>query len=296
MPLWLKSCKANPTIEFRVITDQPDTLESLPDNVRVIATSITDIRKRLSDAVGFSVGLESGYKLCDFKPAYGLAFSDYFSSFSHWGHVDLDQLFGKIENFIPWETIDEYERLYHRGHMSIYRNSTIGNNLFRLPHPSVSYEQIFKSPKHAAFDETEGIYRIITDNHIPQYERNDAIGDIEHFSARLRLTTEKFNVKHQAFVIENGCAFQIFEKDGKIHRREFMYFHFQKRAFPAVDAQEWRDVDDIIFTPQGFVPGARGEWTIASLDAANKPNYLQLAAEVQRKLKKRWNSLRANRK
>jgi hypothetical protein len=254
MPLWLKCCKANPTIEFRVITDQPDTLKRLPDNVRAIATSIKDLRERLSEAVGFSVALENGYKLCDFRPAYGLAFSDYFSSFSHWGHVDLDQLFGKIENFIPWNTIDEYERLYHRGHMTIYRNSAIANNLFRLSHPSVSYEKIFKSPKHAAFDETEGIYQIVTHNHIPQYERNDAIGNFVPFAARLRLTTEKFNVKHQAFVIENGGAFQIFEKEGEIRRREFMYFHFQKRAFPAVDAEEWRDVDNITFTPHGFMP------------------------------------------
>ncbi len=296
MPLWLKCCRTNPEIEFLVISDGVVALPSLPNNVHVIRTSLPELRQRLSDAVGFSVALNDGYKLCDFKPVYGLAFADILDRFAYWGHVDLDQLFGRISDFIPWDSIHCYKRLYHRGHMTIYSNDSVGNNLFRLPHPAISHETIFKSPGGMrfgiGFDETAGIYQLVKYNGIPQYERNEVVGDFRPRKANLSLTIQRFNSRHQAFTIENGRAFQVFEENGEIKRREFMYFHFQKRAFPAIDCSEWHNVDSWKITPRGFVPGAEEYWNIEKLDLFNQPRNSQLFSFAWRRLKDRFNYYR----
>ena len=70
-PLFLKSCEANPTYTWMIFTDNEfDYI--YPENVHVIKTTLDCVRNKANEKFGFKVALESPYKLCDYKPAYGL--------------------------------------------------------------------------------------------------------------------------------------------------------------------------------------------------------------------------------
>jgi hypothetical protein len=76
-PYFLHSCRYNPDINFLIFADNLEANFDLPVNVKIIPYSIDQFRKDAAKALGFEVAIESGYKLCDFKPAYGFIFSEW---------------------------------------------------------------------------------------------------------------------------------------------------------------------------------------------------------------------------
>ena len=74
MNLWVKSCELNPDFDFLLVTDSE--LQNLPPNMTLHQESIADLKRRFCRVLGFEVCLEQPYKLCDYKPVYGLAFQE----------------------------------------------------------------------------------------------------------------------------------------------------------------------------------------------------------------------------
>jgi len=278
----MKTCQNNGNIQGLLITDQTSQTQRLPSNVQLLPTTLMALRARFSEVLGVDAALNAPYKIYDFRPIFGLAFDEILRGFHFWGHVDLDQLFGRISEFIPWKSIDHYDRLFHRGSFSLYKNSDRANNLFRLPHPTLSLNEPFVNPVNFWFDETNGIYQIARNNGVPYYENNDAVGNLVQTSARMELSCRGFGARHQAFLIEDGRALQIYWADGAIQRREFMYFHIQRRLFPGFVAEEFQGVNSWRITAQGFLPGTEPEWSIEALDRNNRPSYAHLRRQLLR--------------
>ncbi|MGC4072322.1 MAG: hypothetical protein QM760_07370 [Nibricoccus sp.] len=106
--LFLHSCAKNPRVDFLIFTDQKP-LASLPANVRMIPMTLRDVSQRASAVLGFHVCIPSAYKLCDFKPLYGLLFADHLVDYSHWGYCDEDVFWGDIRKFITDEHLRDYD-------------------------------------------------------------------------------------------------------------------------------------------------------------------------------------------
>ena len=87
--LWIKSASLNPNIDFYIISDSFFPYE-LPPNIFLINMSLGEIKERLENAIGVSIKLPQPYKLCDYKPAYGLIFDDIVSKYDYWGWCDPD--------------------------------------------------------------------------------------------------------------------------------------------------------------------------------------------------------------
>lgn len=289
--LWLKTCENNSEIQFMLITDRPESVDYRPDNVRIIGMTISELKGRFSESIGMNVSLETAYKICDYRPAFGLAFREELKDAEFWGYVDLDVFWGDICKFLPLSDIDSYDCLYHRGHLSIYRNSEYINNLFRLPHPTIRAKDVFSNPKSFWFDETAGIYQIVQHYGVSQYINNDAVGDLLPGTLRMRLNHKNFNRDHQVFMIEKGRALQLYEEDKEYFKREFMYFHFQKREFKSLLNIESGIPDSWIITPHAFVPANDNQWTIDKLDGYNTPNHKHVASYFYAVLRKRLKSI-----
>jgi len=108
-----------------------------------------------SKKLGFDINLNSPYKLCDFKPTYGIIFEDMLSAYQYWGYGDMDIVFGDIRKHIPLLQDEEPDIIsgYHNflaGPFSLYRNTPAINNLFR---DCPDHQQILQDPAHRAFDE-----------------------------------------------------------------------------------------------------------------------------------------------
>ncbi|HTS46121.1 MAG TPA: DUF6625 family protein [Puia sp.] len=154
-PFFLQSCRYNPNVDFFIISDhQYDS--PLPENVIVIRQSFADLTKWIGSKLGFEVNIPYPYKLCDFKPTYGLVFSELIRGYKFWGHGDIDVIYGKITDFITDKVLNTHDIIsirhdYLTGYFLLYRNNCKMNLLFKQ---SKDYKKVFTCAQHFCFDET----------------------------------------------------------------------------------------------------------------------------------------------
>lgn len=72
-PFWLQSALNNPTIDFLFITDA--NIQPM-QNIKVINKTFSLLKEEIQSKFNFEIKLETPYKLCDFKPAYGYIFNE----------------------------------------------------------------------------------------------------------------------------------------------------------------------------------------------------------------------------
>ena len=70
--LFFLTLKHNPNINVLLITDNVVELD-LP-NLKIVQISFEQLREHIQSFFEFKIILDKPYKLCDFKPAYGLIF------------------------------------------------------------------------------------------------------------------------------------------------------------------------------------------------------------------------------
>ena len=103
---WLRSAQANSDIDFYLVTDT-DT-DFLPSNVKKLPFSFEEFRQLIETKLGRSVKLEKPYKICDYRPMYGVVFEDYLKDYDYWAYADMDVVFGNIRKFIENNNIENY--------------------------------------------------------------------------------------------------------------------------------------------------------------------------------------------
>jgi Leucine rich repeat len=160
-PAFLHSCKENPTINWIFFTDCGSPTFHSP-NVVFVHKTLFQMRKLLRKKIGKDAILESGYKMCDYKPAFGIIFNDYLTEFDFWGHCDVDIIWGDIRKYTTEEILDKYDIFSTRkgnisGHCTLFRNTLSINRLFRQ---SSEFAEAMRQVECLAFDE-EGMSRLV---------------------------------------------------------------------------------------------------------------------------------------
>jgi hypothetical protein len=151
---FMAGCGYNPSIDWLLMTD----IENIPKvskNIHIIKSDLDAFNKLAGYKLGFPVEVQNPYKLCDFKPAYGLIFEDWLEKYDYWGYCDMDLILGKIEQFQPTDKILNYDIIStYKGFLSgpfcLYRNTEKLKRLFTV-HPD--YKSIFQDPNYLGFDE-----------------------------------------------------------------------------------------------------------------------------------------------
>ena len=172
------------------------------------------------------IEIKRPYKLCDFRPAYGLIFEEYLKNYDFWGHCDIDQIFGNIKNFVTEEVLNKYDKINKNGHFVLYRNTLRMNNLFKEKGSLFDYVDVFKSNENFAFDEYTGINMIVKKQNIKFFYIND-FADIDKGVKRY-ICKNHDNYKYQCYKYDGGKIFKVYY-DNEIKEKEMMYLHFQKK-------------------------------------------------------------------
>lgn len=133
----------------------------LPPNVKLIHYTIDEFKADATKALEFEVVVGHGYKLCDFKPAYGYIFPDLIKGYDFWGHCDIDIIFGNIHTFMTDDVLNQYDVIsarhdYLTGSFALYRNGLFNNALFK---ESKDYIKVFTSSENFCFDETNYAFK-----------------------------------------------------------------------------------------------------------------------------------------
>ena len=149
---FIHSCKFNADIDFYLFCDQ-DIKDALPGNITLVRTSLGEVQQLASDKLQFAASIEFPYKLCDYKPAYGLIFEDHIRDYDFWAQSDIDIIYGNLRNFFSNELLDtiDYASVRHdyaTGCFSLFRNNAMINNLFKM---SKDHQQVFTTKEYMAF-------------------------------------------------------------------------------------------------------------------------------------------------
>lgn len=222
--LWLDSCTKNPDFTWLLFTNDKNTYR-YPDNVKRYLVEQEYIVDLIKEKCNISICIRNSYKLCDFRPLYGMIFSDYLEHYTHWGYCDVDVIWGRLNSFITPDLLQSYDKIFNHGHLTIYKNLESVNQYFKIPYSGINYKTVLSTSKHFGFDESRGINAIYDENSLCQY-KNVCFADI-NFCHYGMIMNGKQNLTRQFFLYKNGNLFRC-DRNGNLID-EFAYIHLQKR-------------------------------------------------------------------
>jgi len=234
-PAFQLSCRYNPHIQWFIFTDC-DEPPDLPENITFVKFSIDEFMQLATRKLGYEIIIspEYLYKICDFKPAFGVIYEDYVKEYSFWGHCDIDIVWGQIDSFIDETILQEYDIITSRpgrvsGHFCLYRNIDKINSLFlAMPVTELRLQRV---------DSCERLDEIHFTGYLQKLIRPGIFTRIKQFNCEKPFVPKVYwsevlttSGKHQRklYEREDNC---FRWKQGKVYHvdgSELMYLHFHK--------------------------------------------------------------------
>lgn len=241
---WLKCAQNNPLLDFFIITDNDISVDV--SNIHIIRWSFRELKRRLQCIFPYRIILESPYKLCDYKPVYGLLLHDFLLDFDYWGYIDVDLIFGDVTKFLrKIEGNSNYERIGLHGHMTLMKNTEEFTTYFWNPNNLKEVyrsKEVYTSRHIFGYDEVGGgrfryglaYQQIKEDKNI--FPLDDYVSDIEIVHKNFNCSRRGTRICDERFEYIDGSLYSIYMGENAIPvREEIMYAHFQKRNM-VVDA------------------------------------------------------------
>lgn len=201
-------------------------------HLKTIPLTLEQFNQLASEKLAIPIRVNWGYKLAEFRPAFGVIFEDYLQDYDFWGYCDLDIIFGKISNFITEELLATYDvitasEIQLVGHFVLFRNTAIVTNLFRQTEDYIK-----------AFTDNEQYYNF-DESCRRFYGRPLSFDELRETSqpASIYDLVMNFKEQHQLKVYMNPMCreeppFNIVYRDGvffdSVTQKEFLYFHLVK--------------------------------------------------------------------
>lgn len=262
--LFLRSCALNKHFTWYIFTD--DTTEfHYPDNVKVKYTSFEEMRDQFKLALGGKIVLERPYKLCDYRPAYGLVYGDLLREYDYWGHCDIDLLFGNLEkNVIPLMQ-KGYDKIFAAGHLTLYKNTIENNRIFMMTLKGEHlFEKYSQSEKNYGFDENGGnkknVHNIFIEHGCSVYEHDLSFNCSDKYYTFHRSVYDPCTgewiiqkKKRAAYFWCDGSIKEVVLNRKYISEYEYIYMHFQGRK--SLEVSNRNDGEAIAIQPSGFITG-----------------------------------------
>ena len=237
--MFLKSCGMNKKINWLIISDQkcPQNYE----NIKWINIEFDEFKKMIQEKFEFSVSLDTPYKLCDFKPAYGYVLENYIREYDYWGHCDCDLIFGNLEKMLIPLLNGNYDKLFAAGHLTIYKNSKENNRRFMKKNKQgISlYKIAFSNNKIFGFDEDcyqENVHVLFQNDKCNLYEEDLSFNISTTFYNIFReFYDSKKHIWKKEYLNSNvlvwdGLNILRFQKKGSnIIKNQYLYVHLQMR-------------------------------------------------------------------
>ena len=264
---FINSCRFNPEFDWLFFTDC--TYTDLPANVKFVPCTLAELKKLIEEKLGFNVTLETSYKICDYRPAFGLIFQDYIKEYDFWGYGDIDLVYGNISTFITDELCKKYDKLLPCGHLSFVKNKEEINRTFlKEIKGTLSYKEVFSDNKPFIFDEYRGINEKLL--HIKKKVYGKIVfADIDLTYKRFRMSDKNTisivfpkyyfkkklptNHKYQLFYYKNGRTFVSYiEKNNTIKTKELLYIHYRRKISCNISKSEYYAITKCLNLYPGF--------------------------------------------
>lgn len=207
--------------------------------------SFEEFRECVQANFNFPICLDRPYKICDFKPAYGEILKQYLTEYDFWGYCDCDLIFGDLRAFLTENILNNYLKIFTRGHLSLYHNDKETNSFYKTQ-KLIDYKRVLQSPKVHAFDEWGRISRCWDEMKLPYYDKlcmDDIIHTLDGFHptkqisgygspyhcTNVDVSCEYKRMKHITYLYSKGKLERIWIEGKGFKREEVIYVHLQKR-------------------------------------------------------------------
>jgi hypothetical protein len=249
-PYFIRSCSFNPDIHFILISDNEQHGEiEWPENVKLIPTSLPEVKKQFDDRLGFETSILDSYKLCDFKPSYGYVFNNLIEGYAFWGHCDIDIVWGNISNFLLPDVLKNNDLITGRhdflsGTFTLFRNCPQMNELFK---ESRSYPEVFMHHTHFCFDECNFLWKQIGELSNPA-DLSSVYYGVDSMTHVVRRKQMEGSFKaFFDFMILEGVPGNIFWRNGKlIYKNEFEVLLYHMIKFKKVNTPSPPTTNDFV--------------------------------------------------
>jgi len=236
--LFIESAGCNRDFDFLIFTD--GDLKTNFENIKVERTDFDWFRNKLQAVIDIPIVLDTPYKLCDFKPAYGQALRDYINGYNFWGYCDSDIILGDLSHFINDDILDAHDRIYFLGHFCLYRNCEKMNHLYMLKHnyrDCFSYKYVYTTNFVCAYDEVGtkygyGLSEICRRKKFREYRSID-FADIAPESYNFVVSYINQPEASSYLYFEWGGVLIGYTENGLT--KEFSYIHLQKRSMSVTE-------------------------------------------------------------
>lgn len=271
--LFLNSCGYNKDFNWLIFTDDKYAYD-YPDNIKVIYTSFEEVKSLIQSKFNFEIALKRAYKLCDFKPAYGVIFQDYLHEYNFWGYCDIDLIFGDLNKYINDDVLSNYDKIGHLGHLSLYRNDDSINTLFKKNYDECyRYKEVFMTDTNCIFDEWD--YISINDIFLKYKKKifyNINCADIYPYSSYFQLVQKTpikrnllFSKKNNIGIYKKGCTYLTYYSFFNRKIKEYSYIHLQKRKMEVLTNE-----NNFVIYPNAFDSLQKNIFKIYILKCLNK--------------------------
>ncbi len=211
--LFIESCKWNPSIDWLFFTDCGEP-GNICENVRYIHMGLEEFSALASRKLGIKVDLEKPYKLCDFKPTYGMILGDYLEGKDYWGFGDIDVVYGNIRKFLTDDMLTHdvisFNDRHISGHFCLLRNRKSVKTAFRKVR---LWESKLTSKEHANFPEGKEYVKVVKNKYLLESYNTP-------FSPLIPWTDNTFSFPREWYWKDGSLT------NDKDVGKEFLYLHF----------------------------------------------------------------------
>lgn len=285
--LFLKTCSWNPDFNWLIFTDD-NTNYFYPSNVKCVYMSFEELKSIISTKFPYQVALERPYKLCDFRPLYGYIFEKYLKEYTHWGHCDTDTIMGNLGKFITDEMLNEYDKIFQLGHLSIYKNTSEINMMAMQMYKERNVcKEILQNPRNCWYDEewdpqnNISINKILIEYEKKIYKKDLSLNISFNYNRFVRIVFTGIFSKESPFgfeiekkkkaiyVWEKGNLYRMYIHNAELIKEEYPYAHFQKRPMLLWEEILNQDIFEII--PDEFRQYRYGDVDFVNFDNIHIP-------------------------
>lgn len=251
--LFLKSCAANPTVNWLIVTDQELKDLNIPNNVIISKSSFHDLKEKCKER--YKKDPIAPYSLCKYRVVYHELFSEYVKKYDFWGFCDCDLIFGNLRNLITEDILSIYDKISWRGHLTLFRNCEEVNNAYKQ---EISGFKTFKgcindSEGINLFDEV-GINKIFDKLGLKIYMDlpfADLLIRSNNFICQHDIFNPTTNV-NQIFRWTEDGLYRIYICNNQVFSQPIAYVHFLKRPMKYEDYSIEKN-NSFLIVPNKFV-------------------------------------------
>lgn len=261
-PLFLESCKHNPTINWLFHTDcdfEECTIENVTFKYITKENYIANVNEKLKTNITWS----ESYKLCDLKPMYGALYEEEIKDYDFYGYGDIDVIYGNIRHFYTDAVLKNNVISTHEwcisGHLALFKNIKWMREAFKR---HKDWQKIVENQESQRFDEDLFIAVFKYPNiHPNQYFLYDILHPFSKKYRQKLYFVEQFTTPLTPSPWRIGSCYhpeKWFWKNGILtnendRNRQCIYLHFMNfvsgRWMNSIYKKDpvWKDLDKYVF-------------------------------------------------